>query len=221
LIDRDQHEQEKQIMKNFRGCLLITLVVVSSPILLVVLLFVGGGAYGTSHMEQATQDLASFAQELGYKPDAHLYHEITGSTTNLVTGSAYCVAFLYYTTPMNLSEFTKRLNQLEPETKEMRLENKTFELSRVIPGLTVDIADARTITPSSQRHPVFIYTWLPNRRFKTSVSFYDTTNLNAKMEDDGRQVEGNVVKLRVEGGLFPIWMLCPATFNDTPASPFD
>ncbi len=209
-------------MKTFRGCLLTILAVVGGLILLVVLLFVGGGAYGTSHIEQATQDLASFAQELGYKPDAHLYHEITGSTTNLVTGSAYCVAFLYYTTPMNLSEFTKRLNQLEPETKEMRLENKTFELSRVIPGLTVDTADARTITPSSQRHPVFIYTWLPNsRRFKTSVSFYDTTNLNAKMEDDGRRVEGNAVKLRVEGGLFPIWMLCPATFNDAPAPPFD
>jgi hypothetical protein len=208
-------------MKPFLTCLIIFLVVVGGLILLVVVLFVGGGAYGTSRMEQATQDLASLARKLGYMPDAHVYHEITGSTTNLVTGSAYCVAFLYYTTPMNLSEFTKQLNQLEPETKEMRLENKTFELSRVIPSLTMDTTDDRAITPSSQRHPVFIYTWLPNRRFKTSVSFYDTTNLNAKMEDDGRQVEGNVVKLRVEGGLFPIWMLCPATFNDTPASPFD
>lgn len=209
-------------MENFRGCLFTILVVVGGLILLVVVLFVGGGAYGTSRMEQATQDLASFAKELGYMPDAHVYHEITGSTTNLVTGSAYCVAILYYTTPMNLGEFTERLNQLESETKEMRLENKTFELSRVIPGLTVDATDARATTPSSQRHPVFIYTWLPNsRRFKTSVSFYDTTNLNAKMEDDGRQVEGNVVKLRVDGGLFPIWVLCPATFNDTPASPFD
>lgn len=209
-------------MKPFLTCLIIFLVVVGGTILLVVVLFAGGGAYGTSRMEQATQDLASFAKELGYMPDAHLYHEITGSTTNLVTGSAYCVAILYYTTPMNLGEFTERLNQLESETKEMRLQDRVFDLSRVIPGLTVDATDTRASIPSLQRYPVPIYTWLPNsRRFKTSVSFYDTTNLNATMEDDGRRVEGNVVKLRVDGGLFPIWMLCPATFNDTPAQPFD
>lgn len=209
-------------MKPFLTCLIIFLVVVGGLILLVVVLFVGGGAYGTSRMEQATQDLASLARELGYTPDAHVYHEITGSTTNLVTGSAYCVAYLYYTTPMNLSEFTKRLNQLEPETKEMILQDRVFNLSRVIPSLTMHATESQATTPSLQRDPVLIYTWLPNsRRFKTSVSFYDTTNLNATMEDDGRRVEGNVVELRVEGGLFPIWMLCPATFNDTPASPFD
>jgi hypothetical protein len=189
---------------------------------ILLLIFVSGNIYAQWRMAQVTQDLASLARELGYTPDAHLHHEITVRDVSIIMGSAYCVAKLYYTTPMDLAEFTERLNQLKPETKEIRLQNMIFELSGLIPGLKVYAADFLPPTPASQREPPMMYRWIVHdRNHKTNVMFYDTTNLNVQVHYGGRRIEGNIAQVYANGGVFPIWMNCPATSSDTPAPPFD
>ena len=209
-------------MKSFRSCLIIFLAVVASLILLVVLLFVGGRTYGQWRMAQVTQDLASLARDLGYTPDTHLHHRIAVRDVSIITGSAYCEAKLYYTTPMSPAEFTERVNQSEPEAKEKRREDLVFNLSGVIPSLTVRGGDPQAATPTSQSEPMMIYLWtLRDRSYKTYLSFYDATNLSATMEHEGQQIKGNIIELSMEGGLFPIWVDCPGTFRDAPDAPFD
>jgi hypothetical protein len=187
-----------------------------------LLIFVSGNVYAQVRMAQVTRDLASLARELGYTPDTYLHYEITVRDVSIITGSAYCVAKLYYATPMDLVEFTERLNQLEPETKEIRLQNMIFDLSGLIPGLKVYATDFLPTTPASQREPPMMYRWIVHdRSHKTNVVFYDTTNLNVQMQYGGRRVEGNIAQIYTEGGAFPIWMNCRTTSSDTSAPPFD
>jgi hypothetical protein len=187
-----------------------------------VLLFVGGGAYGQWRMAQVTQDLASLARELGYTPDTHLHHEITARDVNIVSGSAFCEANLYYITSLNLADFTARLNELEPETKDLRRDDILFDLSGVIPGLRVHDANSHIATSTSQNDPMMLYRWtLLNKSYKTYITFYDTTNLHALMKHEGQKVRGNIIRLSMEGGIFQIWIDCPAKFRDAPDDPFD
>ena len=187
-----------------------------------LLIFMLSNGYAQWRMAQVTQDLAAFARELGYTPGTHLHHEITVRDVSIVTGSAYCEARLYFTTPMSPAEFTARLSQAEPEAKEKRLEDRVFNLSGVIPGLTVRPTAPQATPPTSQREPMMIYWWLlRDRSYKTYVSFYDTTTLRATMEHEGQQVKDSIIELGIEGGIFPIWVNCPGTFSDTPAAPFD
>jgi hypothetical protein len=209
-------------MKTFRTCLIIFLAVAASLILLIVLLFVGGGIYGQWRMAQVTQDLAVLARELGYTPDAHLHHRIAVRDVSIITGSAYCEAKLYFTTPMSLSEFTERLNQLESETINSRLQNMISYLPGLVPGLTVHATEVQTTTPPSQREPPMMYHWiLRDRNYITLVWFYDTTNLYASIEHGSKEITDNIIEINLEGGVFPFWMDCPGTFRDAPEAPFD
>lgn len=210
-------------MKSFRSCLIISLAVIGGLILLVVLLFVGGRFYGQWRMAQVTQDLASLAHELGYTPDAHLQHKIGIRDTNLVTGSSYCEAKLYYTTTISLVEFTERLNRLKPETKEFRSEIKIFNLSNAIPSLTIHITAPQLVTSPTEQKFAIEYGWmLYSSNYKEEyISFYDTTDLNVIIEDSGRQIMGNVIELHINAGIFPIWMWCPHISSEKPEPPFD
>ena len=121
-------------MKSFLTCLAIP---VGLPIL-IVLLFVGGRFYGQWRMAQMAEDLASLARELGYTPDDHLRHEIAQWDPNLVTGSAHCGVYLYFTTPMSVAKFTDRLNQVWPETTDRRFADLPNTALYTILDLTVN-----------------------------------------------------------------------------------
>ncbi len=204
-------------MKSLLTCLAIPVGLIS----LIVLLFVGGRFYGQWRMAQVTQDLASLARELSYTPDAHLHHEITARDVNIVSGAAFCEANLYYVTSLTLAEFTGRLNGLEPETKDLRRDDLLFDLSGVIPGLRVHDADSQTATSTSQNDPMMLYRWtLLDSSHKAYITFYDTTNLHAMMEHEGQEVRGNIIRLSMEGGIFQMWIGCPAKFSDAPDAPF-
>ena len=188
---------------------------------ILLLIFALGNVYAQVRMAQVTQDLASLARELGYTPDAHLHHRITVRDVSIITGSAYCVAKLYYSTPMKLTEFTERLNQLEPETKELRLQNMILGLSGLVPSLTVHGTNSQTSPPTSRREPPMMYRWPLDKGYEINIEFYDTTNFNTAVKHEGKQVKGNIVQIYAEGGIFPIWVHCPATFSDAPAPPFN
>jgi hypothetical protein len=205
-------------MKSFRSCLLISLSVVGGLILLVVLLFVGGRVYGQWRMAQVTQELDALARDLGYTPGAHLHHRIAVRDVNIISGSAYCEVKLYYTTSMNAAEFTERLNQLLPETESTgRVEGNNTNLYTLL-DLTMNGIETWKWQNLSAREPMSVYHWPLSDR---NAELYETMYLSGAVEYKGNRIKGNVVRLFTNGGVFPIWMQCPATFNDTPDVPFD
>lgn len=209
-------------MKTFRTCLIIFLAVVASLILLIVLLFVGGGIYGQWRMAQVTQDLASLARELGYTPDAHLYHKIAKRDVNLVTGSGYCSVVLIFSTSMDSTEFIERLNQVAPETKKIGMQAERSNNLYSLPGLAIDGIDTRNLRNLSRLKPVTEYDrFLSSKKDSPSLILYETMNSGARIEHEGRQVEGNIIRLSVDGGSFPIWVNCPVTFSNVTEAPFD
>ena len=83
---------------------------------ILLVLFVLGNVYAQLRMAQVTWELVALARELGYTSDTHLHHEMKMRDTNIVSGSSYCIAKLYYTTSMSAAEFAERLGQVLPET---------------------------------------------------------------------------------------------------------
>lgn len=205
-------------MKSFLTCLAIPI----SLILLVVLLVVGSTVYGQWHMAQVTQDLASLARELGYTPGSHMYHKIVKRDVNLVTGSGYCGVVLIFSTSMNSTEFIGRLNQVAPETKKVGMQAERSSNLYSLPGLTIDGIETRNLRNLSRLKPVTEYhRFLSSKKDSPSLILYETMNSGVRVEHEGRRIEGNIIRLSVDGGSFPIWVNCPATFSGTPEAPFD
>ena len=204
-------------MKSLLTCLAIPVGLIS----LIVLLFVGGRFYGQWRMAQMAEDLASLARELGYTPDDHLRHEIAQWDPNLVTGSAHCGVYLYFTTPMSVAKFTERLNQVRPETKDTRLSAPPGAALFSILDLTINGIETRKPQYVSYRRRVNMYFWSPTNDEEISVRLYETKSLDATIGYKGQHVEGNIVNLNEEAGGFPFWIYCPAASSDVPESPFD
>jgi hypothetical protein len=204
-------------MKSLLTCLAIPVGLIS----LIVLLFVGGRFYGQWRMAQMAEDLASLARELGYTPDDHLRHEIAQWDPNLVTGSAHCGVYLYFTTPLSVAKFTERLNQVWPETKDTKLADIPDTAMYTILDLTVNGVGTWKPQNASYMKRVNSYFWPPINKGGKFVRLYETMSLDATIGYKGRQVEGNIVDLHEGAGVFPFWMYCPVTFSDEPEAPFD
>ena len=205
-------------MKSFLTCLAIPV----GLIILIVLLFVGGRFYGQWRMEQMAQDLASLARELGYTPDDHLYHKITKRDVSLVTGSGYCSVVLIFSTSMGSTEFIGRLNQVDPETKKVGMQAEQSINLYSLPGLAINGIETKNLRNLSRLKPVTeYYRFLSSKKDNPSLILYETMNSGARVEHEGRRVEGNIIRLSVDGGSFPIWTECPSTFNGLPKAPFD
>lgn len=204
-------------MKPFLTCLAIPI----SLILLVVLLFVGGRIYGQWRMAQMAEDLASLARELGYTPDDHLRHEIAQWDPNLVTGSAHCGVYLYFTTPMSVSKFTERLNQVWPETKDRRFADLPNTALYTILDLTVNGVEVWKPQYVSFRKRMDSYFWPPINKGGRRIQLDETMGLGVTIGYKGRRIEGNIVEVYEDAGVFPFWMYCPAASSDAPESPLD
>jgi hypothetical protein len=190
---------------------------------ILLLIFVSGNIYAQWRMAQVTQDLASLAKELGYTPDAHLHHEITVRDVSIITGSAYCEATLIYATPMEVTEFKERLGQILPETRGAGWKQTSYYSLYIIPNLTINGVDIQEtdMLPISEQEPVTEYGWYFSNSNVTSIQLYGTKGIRSELKYKDRRVLDNVVRLHGSGGIFPIWIACPATFSDEPDSLFD
>lgn len=179
--------------------------------------------YAQVRMAQVTRDLASLARELGYTPDAHLHHRIGVRDVSIITGSAYCDAILIYTTPMEISEFKERLGQILAETRGAGWEQTSYYSLYIIPKLTINGVDIQEtdMLPISEQEPVTEFGWYFSDRNVTSIRLYGTKGLKSELKYKDRLIGDNIVRLHGSGGIFPIWIACPATFSDEPEYPFD
>jgi hypothetical protein len=182
-----------------------------------LLIFVLGNVYAQWRMAQATQDLASLARELGYTPDAHLHHRIAVRDVSIITGSAYCEAKLYYTTSMSAAKFTAQLNQMLPETKGIGWMEESNTTLYTLLNLTVDGMETWGGQNFSRQEPMKLYYWPLSESDTGPIRLYETMELKTTVEYKGTQIRGNTIKLYANGGVFPVWMNCPATLSDAPA----
>ena len=181
---------------------------------ILLLIFVLGNIYAQVRMAQVTWEMVSLARELGYTSGTHLHHEMKMRDTNIVSGSSYCVAKLYYITSMSVAEFTERLNWVLPETKGTRRVEENNTTLYTILELKVNGMETWGGQNFSARVPMSMYHWPLFDSDIEPIFFYDTVDLPAIMEYKGNRLKGNIVEMYTNGGLFPIWTPCLYVSSD-------
>lgn len=186
-------------MTLFRSCM----VVLSVIFLIVLLILFGGTAYARLRMWWANDRMFGVTEQLGYKPDALLEHEVY-SYDGFLFG-IMCETRLYFTTTLSLSEFRQRVVQVLPDTL-----SHAYPPPMRIPVdqlfLPDDVhIDAREVTS---------YTWLSGGyNPDIFLTFIDLASINAVADYKGLPVTGNIVKLRKRGFSVFLWS-CPVEVTE-------
>jgi len=169
-----------------------------------------GHYYGLWRMDQVQRELFTLAEQLGYTPDALLQYRVQSRDFNIVfPWDTYCEAELFYTTPMDATEFAQQLRQVAPA---MASNGRTVESSDVLySSLKVILGEPLTRAAQANKRRMFMthHYWSPPYDSSKSIELYETANMSVTLEYNGQDIHDNIVELYKLGGSFPIWVESP------------
>lgn len=188
--------------QNSRSCLSTTFGWVGFGL---VIIFLISNLYSVVRMELANRQLFTLARYLGYTPESQLVAGLWSRDPSLVTTSATRVIELYYATPMSKNEFEKTLLTLEPSALLRSGDFQYIGWQRFINFLS-NRSDSST-EASEQVTSEDVHAWRVVTGFKVTVELYEVPKTMKLPDYQSRQLTGNLVKMQVDGGTFPAWMM--------------
>ena len=167
--------------------------------------------YAKVRLHQAHEQAIELAQQLGYTPAGFLRSGVEVANVDIFTGSAQCRAELYFVTPLDLSEFEAQLLTAIPGTRPIDM-NYSTDLYDSLP-LTVDKARSEQLETTGAFPAIIVKLWfLPKERpipmERSTVFFYQTGQMPARLAFRGREIGGNIAVIRWAAGRHPIWVWC-------------
>lgn len=184
-----------------------SLAILAGLLLLLGAIVVIGNRTTTQQLARAQAEAYRLAEQLGYTPEAQLTYRVEKWDANLVTGSAKCVAVLYYATPKPLHEFEETLLQVNVGQQKLNFYHITSYIFVELP-LSVDGVDGWQLQNLHTFTPAQEYRWEtinPSLGENESITLYTTAELAYRLAYKGRHITGNIVAIKVSAGRFPVW----------------
>ncbi len=182
-------------------------------IFLCVILFMLANYYYDHQKAQRIADLQKIAQQLGSTPQTELGQGAGCGNDEPWLLSATCFVSLAFTTTQSFAEF-------EHTADSLHLNRHSYSLVDPM-GIFIDVnlvtrktltldgedfnSDWRKAQAKAQQIDADEWSLRDDQKRLTLVLFYDTSQLTARLEVDGTVVHGNVVYVRVDRGLIPIF----------------
>jgi hypothetical protein len=177
-------------------------------LLLLVLL---NNVYAKGRVFMAHMQAKELAVQLGATPERFLRSQVYNTNVDIITGSATCNTALYFETPLSMSDFEQRLEDLLPGTSAVnRRADFSLDIYSTLPlGVAnFDRAQARVM---SKNPPMLTLSWfLPTDQPQewSIADFYQTDGIPAEFLYSGQRIDGNIAVIRWNAGRYPIWVLC-------------
>jgi hypothetical protein len=185
----------------------LSLAILLGLLLLLGAIVVIGNRATTQQMARAQAEAYMLAEQLGYTPEAQLTYRVEKWDANLVTGSAKCVAVLYYTTPNPLNEFEETLMQVDIKLRKPNFNNATNHIFAELP-LIVNGINGRQIENRARFAPLREHWWeATNKNLGESedIYFYEVDGVDYQLAYSRQPITQNIVAIQVEAGRFPVW----------------
>jgi hypothetical protein len=150
----------------------------------------------------------ALATKLGYTPDRHLVDEASTQLKHLLLGTAICRVRVFFTTPLDPSDFAVHVEQLAHPGFYKSAQGRSMYVK--IP-LIVNGKDASDLyrTNRDELPPVNEHKWLvieDGGPVKQEIFYSELSQANVEIEYEGRPITENVAYVGVDAGSFPFWV---------------
>jgi hypothetical protein len=174
-----------------------------------LLIFVISYIVDTIRLANAWNEAYALAAQLGYTPERHLADKVRIQPPHLLLGTAGCEVQVFFTTPLNRSDFAAHLEQAVAPLRDGSPtdgRNMYLQLPFVVDGNNA----LRLYRGQIDRlPPVYEHYWLVTEGdspIKMTIFYAELSQANAKIEYDFRPITENVAYVGVDAGEFPFWI---------------
>jgi hypothetical protein len=175
--------------------------------------------YAQVRLAIARTQAEALARELGYTPDDLLLSRTDINNVNIITGSAYCDAELYFVTSLGFDEFEARLMQTRPGTWRVNPSPGKVRYWWYLP-IDTYAANGNKVEDEELLPPVLKLSWdLPSENdplaavgYRTlsigAADLYETEEITLTLKYGDRPIEDNIAVIKWYAGRYPIWVVC-------------
>ena len=166
--------------------------------------------YAQVRLAIARTQAEALARELGYTQDDLLLFRTDINNVNIVTGSAYCDAELYFVTPLGFDEFEAKLMQARPGTR-VNPGASTVRYWAYLPVDTYDV-NGNKVEDEESLPPVLEMTWFVKDELYSptvgTAELYQTEEIPLTLKYGERPIVDNIALIKWYAGRYPIWVVC-------------
>jgi hypothetical protein len=151
----------------------------------------------------------TLATKLGYTPARHLTDKGSTRLNHLLLGTAICRVGVFFTTPLDPSDFAVRLDQVVTSLRDGSLtsgRNMYVQIPFFVNGNnTLKLSFDQT----SSLPPVYEHEWFvvdTYNKVKQEIFYSELSQANVEIEYEGRPITENVAYVGVDAGSFPFWV---------------
>jgi len=157
----------------------------------------------------ARQQAYMLAAQLGYTPERHLADKGSTRLNHLLLGTAICRVRVFFTTPLDPSDFAVHLDQAVAPLRE-----GSFTSGRnMYVQIPFTANDSNTLKLSFDQTgslpPVYEHEWFvvdTYNKVKQEIFYSELSQANVEIKYDGRLITENVAYVGVDAGSFPFWV---------------
>ena len=192
-------------IRRLDSCLVWFAGVVGSLLLIFVISYI----VDTTRLANAWNEAYTLAAQLGYTPERHLVDNTSSQLAHLLLGTAGCEVQVFFTTPLDRSDFATHLEQAAAPLRNGSPtdgRNMYLQLPFVVDG---DNALRLYRAQINRLPPVYEHYWLVKDEVgpsRMTIFYAELSQANVKIEYDFRPITENVAYVGVDAGEFPFWI---------------
>ena len=175
---------------------------------LLLVLFALSYTIDMARLANAWHEADTLAAKLGYTPERHLVDQAS-TQLGFPFGTGTCEIRVFFTTPLDPSDFTAHLEQAVAPLRDGSPTNGRNMYVEI--PLTVDGSNTDTLSRDLRNKlpPVYEHRWLvmsEDGPIKMRVVYAELAQAQARIEYYGRPITENVAYVSVDAGEFPFWI---------------
>ena len=175
---------------------------------ILLMLFAISYTIDMARLANAWREADALAARLGYTPERHLTDKGSTQLNHLLFGTAICRVRVFFTTPLDPSDFAVNVEQLTHPGFYKSAQGRSMYVKI---ALTVNKKEANDLyrTSRDELPPVNEHKWLvleDSGSVKQEIFYSELSQANVEIEYKGRPITENVAYVGVDAGSFPFWV---------------